>query len=78
MIYTSRFPKIKTKRLSIYHYTQSPSEMVKVGRRNGESFLTIARQLQLEAIRLRNDSPLKSKKYDEGASLAFRLYRGEK
>jgi histidinol phosphatase-like PHP family hydrolase len=65
------FPKIKTKHLGIYHYTQTPQEMVRAGRKKGYSYFKIGRELSLEAIRLKNSSPIKSIKYKRGAKLAF-------
>ena len=69
----TKFPKIKTKHLGIYHYSQSPRQMVDAGRRKGYSFLKIARQLNLEATRLKNSSPKNSEAYKEGAELAFTI-----
>lgn len=69
-----KFPKIKLRKVGIYHYYQTPVQMVKAGRKKGYSFLKIGRQLELEATRLKNSSKSKSKKYKEGANLAFYTY----
>ena len=61
-----------------YREDMSAEENVKLGRVRGESYSRIARQLLALANVQENENPAASKKFREGAKLAFKLNKSGK
>jgi hypothetical protein len=60
-----------------YREDMSAEENVKLGKVRGESYLMIGRQLQALANVQENENPAASKKFREGAKLAFGLNKSK-
>jgi hypothetical protein len=60
-----------------YREDMSAEENVKLGKVRGESYLMIGRQLQALANVQENENPAASRKFKEGAKLAFRLNKSK-
>ena len=56
----------------------SAEENVNLGKVRGESYITIGRQLQALANVQENENPAASKRFSEGAKLAFKLNKTKK